>query len=353
MPRDTDGSLMTKEQLKEANIKRFNEALASGNLYNTGPISEEGGTSFSPERWDIYFKSNPEDKPEGYTNQKDIQKKMDAGEDVTEELFGYEPLEVPEEFPIGTESDGERTYEYMGQQVDEDGNPIEETDIPAESVQSRNLKGNRDKNGSLMAQEIAQDIATEKMIEADTYFEDNDFDINVEGWVKQFKQLSEEDFRAINDRDLKELGENAIDAYYEVLDIHDAADDREEASLENEFDWQGKAKGPLTNEERDALVQEDVAKADAEFDAQLEDADSDRVMMEADADADKLDADYEASEYPMMNMSDKDKGMFQFQKTDTIANKKEQDSINTIVGDTGMNEEQARQLMTKLKGICG
>ena len=70
MPRHTDGSLMTKEQLKEENIKRFNEAIASGNLYNTGPKTEEGGTSFSPERWDIYFKSNPEDKPDGYTNQK-------------------------------------------------------------------------------------------------------------------------------------------------------------------------------------------------------------------------------------------------------------------------------------------
>jgi len=353
MPRDTDGSLMTKEKLKEVNIKRFNEAVASGNLYNTGPITEEGGTSFSPERWDDFFKKNEDVRPEGYTNQKDIQKKLDAGEDVTEELFGYELLETPETFPIGTESDGKRTYEYMGQQVDEAGNPIEETDTPVESAQSRNLKGKRDKEGSLMAQEIAQDIETEKTIEADTYADENEFDTTVAGWVTQFKVLSEEDFRAINDRDLKELGLNAIDAYYEVLDIHDAADDREEASLANEFDWQDKAKGPLTDEERDTLVQEDVAREDVEFDDQLEDAESDRAMMEANADADILDADYEASEFPMMGMSDEDKGMFSFQKTDTISNKKQQDSINTIVGDTGMNEEQARQLMTKLKGICG
>jgi hypothetical protein len=204
-----------------------------------------------------------------------------------------------------------------------------------------------------MAQEIAQDIETEKTIEADTYADENEFDTTVDGWITQFKALSEEDFREITREDLKELGINAINAYYDVLDIHDAADDREKASLNKEFDWQGKAKGPLTDKERDTLVQEDVAREDAKFDAQLEDAESDRTMMEADADADKLDTDYEASEFPMMGMSDKDKGMFSFQKTDTISNKKEQDSINTIVGDTGMNEEQARQLMTKLKGICG
>jgi hypothetical protein len=356
MPRHTDGSLMTKEEENEANIKRFNEALAAGNLYNTGPVGESG-TSFSPDRWDAYFKKNPDVKPEGYTNQKDIQEKLDAGEDVTEELFGYELLETPETFPIGTEVDGKRTYEYMGQQVDEDGNPIEETDAP---VQVRGLEGNRDpKTGDFlteksdMAKEIAQDIETEKTIEADTYADENEFDTTVAGWITQFKALSEEDFRDIDRQDLVPLGQNAVDAYFDVLDIHDAADDREKASLNKEFDWQGKAKGPLTDEERDTLVQEDVAREDAKFDDQLEGAESDRAMMEADADADKLDADYEASEFPMMGMSDEDKGMFSFQKTDTISNKKQQDSINTIVGDTGMNEEQARQLMTKLKGICG
>jgi len=358
MPRDTDGSLMTKEELKEENIRRFNEAVASGNLYNTGPITEEGGTSFSPERWDDFFKKNEDVKPEGYTNQKDIQNKLDAGEDVTEELFGYELLETPETFPIGTEVDGKRTYEYMGQQVDEDGNPIEETDAPVESVQSRNLKGSRDNDGNFitaksdMAKEIESDEKMEAEIEKD-FDGDNEFDTNVAGWITQFKALSEEDFRDIDRQDLVPLGQNAVDAYFEVLDIHDAGDEREEASLENEFDWQDKAKGPLTDEERDTLVQEDVAKADAELDTELEDAESDRTMMEATADADILDADYEASEFPMMGMSDEDKGMFSFKKTESKDEKTIGAGIGVIVKDTGMNEEQARQLMTKLKGICG
>ncbi len=40
--------------LPNVNIKRFEQALASGILYNTGPI-DEMGTLFSPERWEDYF----------------------------------------------------------------------------------------------------------------------------------------------------------------------------------------------------------------------------------------------------------------------------------------------------------
>lgn len=38
----------------DANIERFKQALASGFLYNTGPI-DKMGTLFSPERWADYF----------------------------------------------------------------------------------------------------------------------------------------------------------------------------------------------------------------------------------------------------------------------------------------------------------
>ncbi len=40
--------------LSSANIERFKQVLASGFLYNTGPI-DEMGTLFSPERWVDYF----------------------------------------------------------------------------------------------------------------------------------------------------------------------------------------------------------------------------------------------------------------------------------------------------------
>ncbi|SFV86161.1 hypothetical protein MNB_SUP05-SYMBIONT-4-1182 [hydrothermal vent metagenome] len=40
--------------LKASNIAIFRKAILAGNLYNTGPI-EDQGTVFSPKRWDVYF----------------------------------------------------------------------------------------------------------------------------------------------------------------------------------------------------------------------------------------------------------------------------------------------------------
>ncbi|WP_190600633.1 hypothetical protein [Candidatus Vesicomyidisocius sp. SY067_SCS001] len=57
---DSSGVLVVHEACKNRfnlpndNIKRFEQALASGILYNTGPI-DEIGTLFSPNRWEDYF----------------------------------------------------------------------------------------------------------------------------------------------------------------------------------------------------------------------------------------------------------------------------------------------------------
>ena len=397
MPRDTDGSLMTEKQEKD---KYFKENLA---LYKSLTLKEAGatgpksgrGTSFGVGRWQDFIDEleriaittkEQEDIDRLNLFLQEQQRKQEEsqlegeieGAEATREMM-EEDAELNEErmkiMPPDLYWDEDATdaeiaadvkaYEEGGPYLDEgtkldatwtDDDGVVRSDF--ENFHNRGLKGNRDKDGNLITakSDMAKEIETDEKIEAEIekdFTGGDELDTTVAGWITQFKALSEEDFRDIDRQDLVPLGRNAVDAYFEVLDIHDAGDEREEASLANEFDWQGKAKGPLTDEERDNLVQEDVAREDAKFDDQLEDAESDRTMMEADADADKLDADYEASEFPMMGMSDEDKGMFSFQKTDTIANKKQQDSINTIVGDTGMNEEQARQLMTKLKGICG
>jgi len=401
MARHTDGSLMTAQQQQafeqaefDSNIELL-ESLDPKDLYNTGPRYTRDGspvTSFSPDRWSKYIdelekrgevekakqladalaekKAQTEEDIELDTQLEDAEtdrEVMEMGSELDEERMKIMP---PELYWDEDATDEEiaaaiKAYEEGGPYLDEgtkldvtwtDDDGVVRSDF--ENFHNRGLKGNRDKDGNLitaksdMAKEIEDDEKIEAEIEKD-FAGGDDLDTTVAGWITQFKALSEEDFRDIDRQDLVPLGQNAVDAYFEVLDIHDAGDEREEASLANEFDWQGEAKGPLTDEERDTLVQEDVAKADAELDTELEDAESDRTMMEADADADKLDADYEASEFPMMGMSDKDKGMFSFKKTESKDEKTIGAGIGVIVKDTGMNEEQARQLMTKLKGICG
>jgi hypothetical protein len=400
MARHTDGSLMTAQQQKafeqaefDSNIELL-ESLDPKDLYNTGPKYTRDGspvTSFSPDRWSKYIdelekrgevekakqladalaekKAQTEEDIELDTQLEDAEtdrEVMEMGSELDEERMKIMPSE--DFFWEEGTSDEQiaadlKAHKEGGPYLDE-GTKLDVTWTDDDGVvhkgwsDNRGLKGNRDKDGNLitaksdMAKEIEDDEKIEAEIEKD-FAGGDDLDTTVAGWITQFKALSEEDFRDIDRQDLVPLGQNAVDAYFDVLDIHDAADDREKASLNKEFDWQGKAKGPLTDEERDTLVQEDVAKADAELDTELEDAESDRTMMEADADADKLDTDYEASEFPMMGMSDKDKGMFSFKKTESKDDKTIGAGIGVIVKDTGMNEEQARQLMTKLKGICG
>jgi len=53
------GDLMTEEKLNAFNLAKFKKSLKEGTLGNTGPLTS-GGTSFSPGRWEKYFKENPE-----------------------------------------------------------------------------------------------------------------------------------------------------------------------------------------------------------------------------------------------------------------------------------------------------
>lgn len=386
MARGKDGSLLTKEQLIKLNRQRFDEGVSSGNLYNTGPITAEGGTEFGTDRWASYFEDNPEEAPNNWI----------VGETTSETYLD----ESTQEFVV----DKDETKIY-----DDKGELIFQASDGADNANKRGLTGDRDADGSLRAStdnymrpidvtvkdgettdiktgkdqvkvsevmkgvesrstpeglkdiadrakdrerrmgdinttditsEVEREIAQE---EAGAEIEQED---SMENWMDNFESMSDEQFETIKFEDLAQYGANAEDAYTEVKLAKDKSDNEfTDAQMDAaETDREAMEMGS----EFDAEIAQDQADED-----QITDADAERMMMEATADADKLDADYEVSTFPMMNMSDKDKGMFQFQKTDTIANEKEQASIDTIMGNTDMNPEQARQLMTKLKGICG
>ena len=327
MPRHTDGSLMTVQQQQvfdqaefDSNIELL-ESLNSKDLYNTGPRYTRDGmkvTSFSPDRWSKYI--------DELSRRGEVEKAKQLADALAAKKA--QPKEAKE-------VSGPLTIEW----TDESGNKS--------AVGKRNLSGNRDDDGNLLT---AEDEALTAKIRADQEkfkgeFTDNPLTANRAGETRDANK------EAINKKWAKRRED--IAAAVEAAKQKDLHSAREEASLENVPDWLGQSEGAISDEDRDRLVQEDVAREAAEFDAQLEDADSDRVMMEADVDADKLDDEYEANEFPMLGMSDEDKGMFQFKKTESKEDKNIDAGIDAITQDTGMNEEQARQLMTKLKGICG
>ena len=193
MPRDTDGSLMTKEQLKEANIKRFNEALASGNLYNTGPISEEGGTSFSPERWDDYFNKNPDVKPKDYTNQKDIQAKLDSGETI--DTDSQEFVVERDDVEVISEEDMPPSYPKRGK---------DNSFMTEEQAQSE------------ISKDVTDEIKTQATVEAEQDVDD-EFDSPVSEWIKEFSSMEDEEFNSVK-MAIEQLPANAQEAYATVAE---------------------------------------------------------------------------------------------------------------------------------------
>ena len=362
----------------EKNLARF-ESMTPKELGSTGPVHAGMGTLLSPDRWQTYINWL-------------IEAGMEAEAKILETAVTTktETKILPKE--LYWDEDATEAEIEADIQAYEEGGPYVESDPEDALIDSRNqtrgLKGDRAADGSLIQgpsdvssktfsrpvdvkdgeitttdeqiptdeimaginarkpelEERAKD-REERLKNLDSIVDIKDED-SVENWMDNFESMSDDMFESIKFEDLAQYGANAEDAYTEVKLAKDKSEDEyTDAQMDaSETDRQAMEMGA----EFDAEIAQDQADED-----QLTDAEAERIMMEADADADKLDDDYEARTFPMMGMSDKEKGMFSFQKTDTIANKKEQDSINTIVGDTGMDEEQARQLMTKLKGICG
>jgi len=376
MARGNDGSLLTKEQLIKLNRQRFDEGVASGNLYNTGPITEEGGTEFGTDRWASYFEDNPEEAPNNWI----------VGETTSETYLDESTQEfiVDKDETKILDDKGEVIFQ-PSEGIDEGDRFIEPEEYQADNATKRGLTGQRDSQGTLTISPLTRNEKGEKvnleeftkeknavirnklekvrgsikdkkdklaMMEATNIDAESEAEVDIEqedsmeNWMDNFESMSDEMFMAIDFKDLEKYGANAEDAYTEVKLAKDKADSEfTDAQMDAaESDREAMEMGA----ELDAEIAQD--QADEE---QLSDAESERMIMEATADQDKMEGDAELRDFPMMNMSDKDKGMFQFQKTDTIANEKEQASIDTIMGDTDMNPEQARQLMTKLKGICG
>ena len=328
------------------NLARF-ESMSPKELGATGPSHPGMGTLFSPDRWQAYIdwlrKAGMEAEAEQLENAvvekvetKIIAPELTWDEDATDAEIAADVKAYDEGGPyVESDPDDALTIEWKDK-VGRAGN-----------VGQRNLSGNRDANGNLLT---AEDEALTAKIRADQEkFKDkwtgNPLTADRAGETRDANK------EAINKKWAKRRED--IAAAVEAAKQKDLHSAREEASLENVPDWLGQSEGAISDEDRDRLVQEDVAREAAEFDAQLEDADSDRAMMEADVDADILDADYETREFPYQAMSDEDKGMFTYKKTESKEDKNIDAGINVITQDTGMNEQQARQLMTKLKGICG
>ena len=222
MARGADGSMLTKEQLDQLNLDRYNQAIADGNLYNIGPIVDGGGTSFSPERWDDYFNKNPDVKPKDYTNQKDIQAKLDSGETI--DTDSQEFVVERDDVEVISEEDMPPSYPKRGK---------DNSFLTEEQAQSE------------LSKEVEADIKTQATVEAEQDVDD-EFDSPVSEWIKEFSSMEDEEFNSVK-MAIEQLPANAQEAYATVAEKREtevtdkafaediAKDDAEIARLDKEI----------------------------------------------------------------------------------------------------------------------
>jgi len=222
MARGADGSMLTKEQLDQLNLERYNQAVADGNLYNIGPIVDGGGTSFSPERWDDYFNKNPDVKPKDYTNQKDIQAKLDSGETI--DTDSQEFVVERDDVEVISEEDMPPSYPKRGK---------DNSFMTEEQAQSE------------ISKDVTDEIKTQATVEAEQDVDD-EFDSPVSEWIKEFSSMEDEEFNSVK-MAIEQLPANAQEAYATVAEKREtevtdkafaediAKDDAEIARLDKEI----------------------------------------------------------------------------------------------------------------------
>ena len=193
MARGADGSMLTKDELNQLNLERYNQAVADGNLYNIGPIVDGGGTSFSPERWDDYFNKNPDVKPKDYTNQKDIQAKLDSGETI--DTDSQEFVVERDDVEVISEEDMPPSYPKRGK---------DNSFMTEEQAQSE------------ISKDVTDEIKTQATVEAEQDVDD-EFDSPVSEWIKEFSSMEDEEFNSVK-MAIEQLPANAQEAYATVAE---------------------------------------------------------------------------------------------------------------------------------------
>ncbi len=236
MARGADGSMLTERQLKELNRKRFTDAVAEGNLYNTGPIGEDGSTGFGEDRWASYFKSNPEEAPSDWTG--DSKSYIEKAPTDQEFLAQMDNMEVYDDEGELLYADGQEVGGGEGQDRnlngDRDGDgsfktymrPVDIKDeVPTiidEQIPTEEIRAGIDKRKAERPAKTAEierrkaevnNVDIDAEVAAEMAIEEED---SVETWTTSFESMSPETFNEINPEDVKDLSENAQTAYNQI-----------------------------------------------------------------------------------------------------------------------------------------
>ncbi len=347
MPRNPKtGDLMTDSELKELNRQRFMQGVAEGNLYNTGPITQEGGTSFAKDRWKAYFDENPDEAPSDWTGDSESYIVQIA------ETDGQEFVVDRNDIDIRDEQDLEPSYPSRGK---------DKSFLTVDQAKAELAKEQSD-----ISKEAEAEIETQAPVEAEADSIDvNDAPMSV--WVEEFSSMSDEDFAA-HEAAIGQLPKAAQEAYAAVAET--------KGNIEYE-DALGRA-GDANQDKIDELTSQasSVSEARDELNTKIQDT-KDRIVSQIDDALIELNYQKEIKDIDdfydgvtekrgmlTTNVTELGKGSGEAQadallrdqaKDREISDMKDKDReiTTTIMKDTGLDVNQANALMGKLKGLCG
>lgn len=267
MARGADGSLLTAKQLKELNRQRFLQGVEAGTLYNIGPITDEGGTSFSTDRWADYFKKNPDEAPSNWTG--DTKSYIEKPKTDQEFLADMDNMEVYDDegeliYADGKEvgeqdrgltgdrladgslrpetktsmrpidiKDGEVTTKDEQVSTEDVMADIESRRTPEALLAAEARKEDRaDRMKALDNQDVDAEVATEMAIEEED---------SVENWMANFDSMSDEMFNSISAEDVADLSENAQAAFNQKKGMTQGLDEEVQGMLSQDPSDESKA----------------------------------------------------------------------------------------------------------------
>ena len=338
--------LAFNKRLFQENLARYQQ-LSEEERGQTGPQHPGFGTSFAPDRWNKYADWL---EKQGLKQEADAIREM--VEDAPQEEATTQEFVVPDERKLVTDAE-EGTPEYEQFLADIEA-------YESGTYADRGLEGNRKEDGSLMTEDeivktVKSDITGKEYNSSKAKYAD-EAEFNKAKIKEDFAKKREDRLAAEVEAMAKAEKEKKDAEVKEMIDpvrqsLEDILMSDRNANLEEQLEDKERA-ARIQKEADEAIKAEEKDMAEiAALENAYNQADMDIAMMEADADQDAMEQDYEERMYPMSNMSDEDKGMFEYEKTSASAEMKDSKAVEIITQMTGMNTGDAQRLFNALKGV--
>jgi hypothetical protein len=314
----------TDDLLKE-NIKRFHEFKSKGTLGNNGPKMPGSATLFSPDRWKAMLEDMAKNAP----------KKAKQFTDATNMKVG--------------QSTKEASVEKDFEEFVVDKNELKITDVvdklPTQGMLSPTDDGTvMPADGSFLSKERAQKTRDANVSAIKAKYAKQNFD-RLDAEIQRKRDKEEAERRRVAQGKISGVKDKLSDILTNYSSV-----DKLEAQKAKAVEVAAKKQEELKSKMMDNEIV-DITKQFVDLDEEYSNDRLEAELKGASGAQDKMEAAADIRDNPMMNLSDKEKGDFEFKALEP-KDKSGTAGISMIISETGLDAKKATELFGKLKGLC-